>query len=347
MKTIILVVIKITSLFILTFIMFAHIESFVFLKKCNKDGTNTCIFPPIVSEITPHTRLSELIYKKFDLLVFNILYSRAKYGRFYMLQNINAIGILTTLVLYLIGVSRLTIVILLFLLKLNKNTTLDEILLNIFSHSYDNRKLVYIDGVWVANGAAEVLKEAFSSATTSTGLKINFTYAQKKKLAELMWSIVGIKDARACKLIINPSFNPDIAHRGIIGLTKNDSTIAMETCWKKAITFNNYNKVSLINKCDLAKPTRILLQPEIEIDKKTYIGTVVIKKHLLGAFLHGYNKDHLVDERIEDINRYEKATEGLKVLFAESGCTLDHEDILEKFAQLEQRDAIEVCTYLS
>jgi len=124
------------------------------------DGTysNDFMAPPVINTIGAKTKLSDLLYKKYKILVFNLVYTRVKYGKLHTLRQINIKYVGTTTLLYLTGLSKILIKTTQVLFRLVRGHTINDILFDLFQYEDYSRKLVRINNMWVANGPQLTLK---------------------------------------------------------------------------------------------------------------------------------------------------------------------------------------------
>jgi hypothetical protein len=130
------------------------------------DGTysNDFMAPPVINTIGAKTKLSDLLYKKYKILVFNLVYTRVKYGKLHTLRQINIKYVGTITLLYLTGLSKILIKTTQVLFRLVRGHTINDILFDLFQYEDYSRKLVRINNMWVANGPQLTLKNLLKGA---------------------------------------------------------------------------------------------------------------------------------------------------------------------------------------
>lgn len=180
LKVILYIYIRYITAVVLVINLMAYWEAYTLIKtpayRC-KSGTYTsrAIYPPIVHEVGGDIQLSELLYKKYKLFVFNLSYNKVLYGRFFFLKHLTIYQVVRLICMYIIGVNRLTLFIITTMLKLIRGKTYNQVLFELFIHPEDSRILLSIDNKWVANGTHELLKKVLYSATNINGDKIKFS----------------------------------------------------------------------------------------------------------------------------------------------------------------------------
>ena len=96
--------------------LMAYWEAYTLIKtpayRCGSGTyTSRAIYPPIVREVGGDIPLSELLYKKYKLFVFNLSYNKVLYGRFFFLKHLTIYQVVRLICMYIIGVNRLTLFI--------------------------------------------------------------------------------------------------------------------------------------------------------------------------------------------------------------------------------------------
>lgn len=274
----------------------AYWEAYTLIKtpayRCGSGTyTSRAIYPPIVREVGGDIPLSELLYKKYKLFVFNLSYNKVLYGRFFFLKHLTIYQVVRLICMYIIGVNRLTLFIITTMLKLIRGKTYDQVLFELFIHPEDSRILLSIDNRWVANGPHEFLKRMLNSATNINGDKIKFSNNCLIELQEIFNKIKQIDNTKMYMAKFTEvggsktphEIYPEISTRG---------KLALQTDLIRSIENHNYNKPVLVNNYQgWKKPSRMLEHNYDDLEQKTKEVMVSVKGIARGALCNGYNND--------------------------------------------------------
>jgi hypothetical protein len=278
-------------------------------KNTNNQVCNKAIYPPLVTSVGEDTPIGELVYSKYKLLAFNHAYARVMYGRFYFIKSLKPITILKILFYYATGISRVLIMTVSTLLKIKKKNKLVEVLYDIFIYPIDNRMLIRINNVWVANGDKTKVINLLSYAYDKIGGKIQFTTPQIKYIANIHKEIHG-SNHRGYEMVLFLDKNkPQIAHKAYLGVTPGNNT-AIETSKAGAIRHKNYDKGVVVSSYEGEKKESTLLVENLDnlTPKNTIITYTPVTKQLMGAIIHGANPGLMTRTYREDYEHIIKIT---------------------------------------
>jgi len=272
-------------------------------KNTNHRPSNKAIYPPLVTSISEDTPISALIYSKYKLLVFNLAYARIMYGKFYFIKSLKTTTILKILFYYTTGISRILILTTLTLFK-TKNKKTIEVLYDIFIYPIDNRMLIRLNGVWVANGDKKKFIDFLGSAYDKCGKKISFTETQIKRIIDIH-NEVHKNTTRSYKMMLFVDKDkPQIAHKALLGVTPGNNT-AMETSKTLAVKNKNYGKDVIVSSYMGEKKESTLLVENLDnlIPKCNIITHTPITNQLIGAIINGANTGLMTRTYREDYER--------------------------------------------
>lgn len=309
------------------------------------DGTysNDFMVPPVINTVSAKTKLSDLLYKKYKILVFDLVYTRVKYGKFYILKQISIKSLGTTILFYIMGISRILLKTLRILFAFVRGQTTNEILFDIFIYEDYNRKLVRINNVWVANGPRLSLNNLFKNAVDVCGNPIVFSERETKIFKEIVERVhVSTSTNFTYAQFIEKSVTK-LPHKIYHEVLKNTQYVGLETGFDRANLNNNYCQVPIINRYDgEKKPSTLLEKP---IDGFTQVSDEIktsIKRQALGAVLYGYNTSALSHKYNISISTLESAHVDLLALIKSKNWDVDTNVMLKLISDLEVTDVIEI-----
>ena len=295
-KIIIFLYLKVAGALFFAFNMGAYWEAYSIFKTpafMIRPGVyrSESLFPPLICGVGEDTRISDLLYKTYKLRVFNFIYERASNSNFNLFKQVRVLDLIKYFFYYFSGLNRILILTIKTLLKFKLKKTRTKILYSLFIHFVDGRKLIRIDGIWVANGPKKELLQIFSS---SKQVKTDFIFSVKNKLTlkEISERIYKLDNTPyQYALFINKKL-PQIRHRIFLEV-HNNNKLGLETDYIKSIKNNNYGKKFIISRYSAEKDS-ILLSYEPQ-DLKWVEGgkSVPIFNHVIGASLNGYNGDEI------------------------------------------------------
>ena len=250
---------------------------------------------PIISSYEYNIPISKLLYLSYELAVFNSMYDCVKFGKYYFIKNIKINRVLWASLYYFVDFSRIMYIILLFFVKQGINEGIRDALNRVFEHSVDNRKLVRIDNIWVANNDGVLLK-IISNIANKRGEKIKLTLYQKKFLLQLNERLrVLTKQKQFQGVFIKPGLS-QIKHIHYSEICKDSSAVGYRTDFKTAEIKNNYGNRVIINRFSDTKLSKVL---QIKLSEIKQIGITFTKPiiyELQGASRFGYSEDLLSDK---------------------------------------------------
>lgn len=330
--------IKIIATIFLGFLILAHYEAHIILNKKSPKNTtctnNTCIYPPILSEIGYNTKLSYLLYHKYNLLTFDIMYLRVSTGSLYFTKFIHPKLLLQIIIYYTLGINKIFIKIFQLLWKYLGGASFNELLFFIFAHPADSRLLVQVGGCWVANGFKKEFFSFLSGLKDLSGNPIILNKAAYTKIINIACTLQH-KHLAYFKLgLFNNKKDFKISHKFFDGISKIPGTWGLETSFASAQINNNYGKEVLINSYNGDKKLSTLLVQEgafIEFKTDDFLIQTLTPK-LLGAVLGGYNQELVTDSFAENVYTFELAKNELASLIVEGGWATDPDELLIKLS---------------
>ena len=161
-KIIIFLYLKIAVVLFFTFNMGAYWEAYRIFKTpafMISPGiySSESFFPPLIREVGEDTKLSDLLYKTYKLRVFNFIYVMASNNNFNLFKQVRVLDLIKYFFYYFSGLNRILILTIKTFFKFKLKKTRTEILFSLFAYFADGRKLIRIDGIWVANGPKKEL----------------------------------------------------------------------------------------------------------------------------------------------------------------------------------------------
>lgn len=326
---------------VLAFIIFntgANLEAYRIFNKRSfmVDGgwySNDAIYPPIIDNIGEDTQISDLVYKQYKLLVFNLVYSRVLNGKFHLIKQISGVKIAKLLLYYLLGVSRVLVVTVSTILKVRSEKTRNGLLFRLFSHPYDTRKLIKINNKWVANGPKKAIGELMNLNKDKINSTFILTHNNKLALIEISERISVIRNTKFAYAIFKNNNNPQTAHKLFLEIANGDS-VGIETDFKKSITFNDYNRGYIIRKYTIQNYTNIKESTILE-QKITNFKQIKEEQEMsmfnqvLGAVVDGYN-----DELIS--TKYKHTIEDMKDIFMDVKKLLEYNGMEQDTKNVEK-----------
>ena len=346
LKSLFYVYIKYTTAVALVINCMACWEAYTLIKtpayRCS-DGTysSKVLYPPLVQEVGGDIQLSELLYKKYKLLVFNISYNKVLYGRFFFLKHLTTHQIIKLAFLYLIGINRLTLFVITTIFRLVRGKKYNQVLYELFIHSQDDRILLNLDNKWIANGPKAVLKKILQEATNTSGEKIKFSEHCSKTLQEIADRIKTIDNMKMHRAEFIEKGKPRVWHEVYPEIsTKNK--LAFQTDVRKARENNNYEKLVMINEYQgPTKPSRMIEHNYEDLKQRTKEIYVSIKPIAVGAIKNGYNPE-LVSKQFTDVlKELEYVHKLLDMVIAQNNWNVDRDQLFKIMDGLETLEALD------
>lgn len=333
-KALIYLYVKVVSLSFIIFNVSASIEAYsIFNRPAYKisEGwyANEALYPPIIYCIGDDTHISDLIYKQYKLLVFNLVYSRILGGRFHLLKKISLINIIKVLFYYILGINRVLIITITTIIKIKPKTTRNDILFKLFSHPIDNRKIIRINNKWVANGIFKFLKNVKHIHDGKNQHKIIDVETSNKILKEVSERIKCVGNTVYKTAYSIDKNHPQIKHKIYIEAS-NGNNVGMETDYYKAIKNNNYNQQVMIAKYYTEKDSVLLYK-----DLSSFKNLSTEKKNTIlyqawGAAQNGYNQKLISDKYKESINHMVESRNLLDKLIKINNMDADTNEIFKE-----------------
>jgi len=309
------------------------------------DGTysNDFMAPPVINTIGAKTKLSDLLYKKYKILVFNLVYTRVKYGKLHTLRQINIKYVGTTTLLYLTGLSKILIKTTQVLFRLVRGHTINDILFDLFQYEDYSRKLVRINNMWVANGPQLTLKNLLKGAIDIYGNPVVFSREEIKTFKEIVEKVHISTTTKFTYAQFIEKGITKLPHKIYHGVLKDDKYVGLETGFERAKINNNYQQTTIINRYDgEKKPSTLLKKPLDDFMQVTEENTTSIKKQALGAVLYGYNPNLISTEYSISIDTLETAHTELRTLIKAKNLDTDVNLTIRVISDLETTDVIEI-----
>lgn len=333
-KSLIYLYIKVVSLLFVVFNVSAGIEAYsIFNRPAYKisEGwyTNEALYPPIIYYVGDDTHISDLIYKQYKLLVFNLVYSRILGGRFHLLKKISLMNIIKVLFYYILGINRVLIVTISTIIKIKPKSTRSDILFKLFSHPVDNRKIIRINNKWVANGVFKFFKNVKSVYDGKNQHKIIDVENSNKILKEVSERIRHVENTIYKTAYSIDKNHPQIKHKIYIEASTGNS-VGMETDYYKAIKNKNYNQQPIITKYYAVKDS-VLLHKDISSFKNLSAENKnTIIHQAWGAALNGYDQNLISDKYKESITRMVEVRNMLDELIKTNNIDADINDVFKE-----------------
>jgi len=317
-------------------LIFANIEAYYLLNKesyyfCGR-WSNDCILPTTFTEIGDK-RLSELFLLKFQLLVFNIAYSRVRYGKFYFLKKLSVKRFFIFVFMYYFNISRFLIIITLFLINYTKSENINDFLYDIFVHPYDSRKLIKINNVWHANGPQDFFTNLLKSARTRTGTNVIFNNDDIKKINMTLDKISTFR--KNTKFYSAMFFDKNTKpHKVFLEATADQKTVGLQTDKTKSIENNNYGKKHIIQEYTDKKQS-ILLQENfdnlIQISREDKTSNYY---QIKGAFENGYNNEVISNNYKKSLGEYTEIQNDIDSIINSKDWDIDRNIIMSSLEDL-------------
>jgi len=288
------------------------LESYYILKKKSyqvDDGwTNDSLFPPTTTFALECDRiLSNLLYKKYKLLVFNITYAKVLYGKWYFLKFLTIKKIIFFMFRYFTGVNKFVLFMVAVIYKTIIGHTYVDIVYKMFVHPIDNRKLIKINGVWLANGPKDRLSSILSTSLEALGHKPNIKQEFKKDLLKIRRGLCDLdSEAKSYSATFVKNEFTKKPHKVFLEISK-DYSVGYETDYKKSIENDNFLKAPIIKKYGGDKKTSVLLQDSIKSFKqRDDIKPVSFLNQISGAWENGYDENILSKKHTNSIIELDK-----------------------------------------
>ena len=311
----------------------SNYEAYIIFNKnsfwCGDRYTNETLYPTLIHSVGNDSQLSELLYKKYQLRVFNIVYSRVKNGKYHIFKQISLNKISSTIFFYVTGISRIFSITVYTLLKANTKLTRNHLLCELFLYSTDDRKLIKINNIWVANGNKNTLFKLMNTAKDYKDNKIHFTNNDMQNIIN-SYNILKSFDVEYYKIAQFTNKNEtQIPHKAVFNITKNKEMVALETSLYKSIAMKHYGKEPIIYKYQGGIKQSTLLQQNVEdikqISEPKYIP---IKKIITGAYTNGYNKDIISNKYKDHINKMDEAHTNIQEIIDRTNWDTDTDTII-------------------
>ena len=298
---------------LLLFVFFlAQIEAFkIFNKPALKLGCgrflNESLYPETIISVDGGTQISELLYKKYKLLVFNIIYHRVISGGW--ARQIGIVTITTSMLYYILGISKVLLSTVSILFSYRKYTDMSSVLLDMFGHASDNRKLIRIGGVWVANGKVDYRNNLIKYISSCGNGRFSLDNVSKTQLLEISEYFQSINNTKYTMVYFKDIFGGNIPHKGFVEATNNKDFIGLETDYHKSVFKNFYNKQVLIVQYNNQKDSTLLYQKLTELQPIKEVKSIILPEQILGLHRYGGNLKLLSQQYL---NQYEVYGTGLK-----------------------------------
>lgn len=221
-----------------------------------------------------------------------------------------------------LGISRVTVLFIKLLFKINTYSGLTDELLKLLNQDTDTRIIYNENNTWKTNGKQFIVWNVILEKLVKHGLSAQTIRLIKEKFFSLSFNYEDIKpqDYAYYEVKFINKYEPKIQHTLIQGITKNDNFGGLQTSFFKAQKMNYYNKDWLVYKFDGIKKESTLLHQDlaqiqiISAERKKHIANI-----LIGAYKNGYNETLLtteINEAVQQINAFE---EEIKSILAELG----------------------------
>jgi len=207
-------------------------------------------FRPIKLEYLPEkVVIGTILYRAYYNLVFSLCYAKITLGKFYLLKLINIKTIAIRIMYLLLGISRIAIKIIKIIIKIDKNTSLEEILFIELYRPNDLRLILKINGEWCVNGRFSLLIEKIGMALTTKNTHldekaIKFVAKKISKSCEDLRDVKNETLTYSAKFITNKDATP---HWLYPESTENKTSIGYRTDKLKADINKNYGRKIIIN----------------------------------------------------------------------------------------------------
>lgn len=301
-------------------VILAKLESHFSLKKESfkiKDGwyATSYIKPPILRTGEQNIRLSDCLFHKYKLLVFNFSYMAVSGVNYIqMLEIFLKKRLAAAIFFYIIGIPRLLLTMLLIFLNFYKKSSYQSFLYDYFEHCSDDRKLFKINNVWYHNGNFDFLKKIIKNLNLQQSSEIEL----KNKLISYSKQINSLDmKEKSFKAIITDSKTLTKKHTIITNIVKNNN-LSIQTDYGKAKNNDFYSKDQVVNKYQSdTKPATLLEQNPNNIIQTSNLEDFKTSKLLLGALHNGYNENLLMDKHVRTANEIEIIMKGINNLVME------------------------------
>lgn len=238
--------------------------------------------------------IGTILYHAYHNLVFNLCYMKITLGKFYFIKFITVKAIATRILYFLLGVSRIAVKIIKIIIKIDKDTSLEEILFMELYRPNDLRIILKINGEWCVNGKFSLLIEKINIVLTTKNTHldkkaIDFIAKKILKSCEDLSDIKNETLTYSAKFIANKSITP---HWVFPESTKNKTYNGYQTDKLKADANSNYGKKIVINQFEgKSKKSTLLIGKSEEFKQISSERKVPSIGQAMGALHHGYSED--------------------------------------------------------
>jgi len=296
-KVLLYLYIKIVGLLFLIFNLGAYYEAYrIFSKPAFKVGdgwyTNESIYPPIIYEVGSDTNISDLVYKRYKLQVFNLIYQRVEGGKFNLISFKSVKNMVVLLFYYFIGVSRVLVVTIKILFTIRSESTRNGVLFKLFIHPVDSRKLIRLNGVWIANGPKKKLLGLLGNNIENNNSFILQSNNKKNTIKELSERIHNISNTKYEVALFSDREKSQIPHKVYLEVSCGNN-VGLETDYKNSISYKDYNRDVLIRKYTAVKDSTLLTYNIEELRQLRPETNTTMFSQLLGASINGYNNNSI------------------------------------------------------
>lgn len=303
-------------------LLFGTFESYKILKApvvFNGRFLNKCIYAPKVEYISLDKPLSYLIYKKYQLFVFNLTYSKVSYGSLLFLKQFSLNFLIKRLFYYITGLSRVFFYTFFYIVKyLSKSMSYEEIISDIFMHYNDNRRLILMEGKWIANNPAHGLLKIFINTLPS---------GDKKVFGNCCFELTNFGIIKST--MYKHKIGNDIPHVCVSGVGLNTNLMDLQTKRNKAVLENFYGKELIIpNFIGTNGYTSVLIGvPKSELYMYK-VGPIVPYYSLVrGALLWGYG--NVSENFIHKVYTMKEIDDTILEIFTKHNLAVNHKEMLD------------------
>ena len=312
----------------------AKLESYFILNeksyKLKVGYANESILPPYIDHTKENTRLSDLIYLKYKLFVFNLMYMKVLNKDNFMYQSLTIKNILKSFIVYFIGINRFTILLFGMCVNFYKNTNYEDFLLTYFSNTCDHRKLIKINNKWVANNPKSSLKKLLNDLFYCTNSNKNYFESYKNDTVSLSSKIKKLDaETKIYQAPFTDKMSSKKTHKIFLEAT-NNNLLALETDYTKSVNNNNYNKNPIIVQYDGDKKKSTLLeQNPYEISQTTKEHKVKFLSQLFGAHKYGYDINIISNKYNKSIIGVAEIDKDMDIYLNKYGIQISKEDLFK------------------
>lgn len=312
----------------------AKLESYFILNeksyKLKVGYANESILPPYIDHTKENTRLSDLIYLKYKLFVFNLMYMKVLNKDNFMYQSLTIKNILKSFIVYFIGINRFTILLFGMCVNFYKNSNYEDFLLTYFSNTCDHRKLIKINNKWVANNPKSSLKKLLNDLFDCTNSNKNYFESYKNDTVSLSSKIKKLDaETKMYQAPFTDKMSSKKTHKIFLEAT-NNNLLALETDYTKSVNNNNYNKNPIIVQYDGDKKKSTLLeQNPDEISQTTKEHKVKFLSQLFGAHKYGYDINIISNKYNKSIIGVAEIDKDMDIYLNKYGIQISKEDLFK------------------